>query len=222
MHIRRFATLLVPCASLLACPGCNIVGPAFVILHGPEKLPAEYKLDKEKKTVVFIDDRSNVMSRRSIRLRIASQMEKTMAAQGVVLELVRSQAIMAAATQDSHDDPRSIAELGSDVGAQVVVYATVDSFGLSVDGATYQPTAQFRVKVIDTETGDRLWPDQPEGYQLLVQMRVRPEDMPTTMSDVLVKEGLLAEWSGDRLAELFYAHVKPYETRVGDPQGQND
>jgi len=211
----------VPLAILLALTpclaGCNIVGPAFVLLHGPEKTPAQYTLDEDRKTVVFVDDRSNVVSRRSTRMRIAEEAEKVIVEKGLVKEVIRSQAIMAAASQDSHGEPSSIAELGRMVGADVVIYAIVEFFGLSPDGATYQPTAQFRVKVIESEDGRRLWPKEIQGHTLLVQMEVRPEDLPQSMSEALEREAMLAEWAGKRLAELFFDHVEPNESRVGDP-----
>jgi hypothetical protein len=211
----RLIALLSAAAAIGMLGACNIVGPLFVLAHGPEKAPAEYKLDREKKTVVFVDDRTNLVSRRSTRLKISAAAELQLAGQGVVKEVIRSQAIVSAASQDSHAEPKSIAELGIAVGADVVIYATVDFFGLSPDGATFQPTAQFRVKVIDTLTGERLWPESREGHPLLVQMNVRTEQYPQSSGELLEREAVLAEWSGERLAELFYEHVPPCESRVG-------
>ncbi len=210
----RLAALIAALPLVLA--GCNIVGPAYVILHGPEKTPAEFTLDPTKKTVVFVDDRANVVARRSTRMRIAIEAEKLIVEEGLVEEVIRSQSIMAAASQDSHADPSPIAALGRSVGADVVIYVTPDFFGLSPDGTTYQPTAQLRVKIIDAATGERLWPEQRSGHSMLIQMQVRPEDLPRTSGEALEREAMLAEWTGKRLAELFFDHVKPTESRVGD------
>ena len=222
MTIQRLALVTLTLGAMLACAGCNIVGPAFVLIHGPPKIAAQYKLDPEKKTVVFVDDRANIIPRRSTRLRIAAAAEQGLVENGVVKEVIRSQAIITAASLDSHANPRSIAQLGRDVGADVVIYATADFFGLSPDGATYQPTSQLRVKVIDATTGDRLWPeDQPQGFQLFVQMQVRADEMPTTTSGMQEREAKLAEWTGARLAELFYEHVEANEMRVGSTKDNN-
>lgn len=199
--------------------GCNIVGPAYVLLHGPEKTPAQHTLDPTKRSVVFVDDRANVVARRSTRMQIAAEAEKVITEKGLVEEMIRSQAIMAAASMDSHDEPSSIAELGRTVGADVVIYATVDFFGLSPDGSTYQPTARLRVKIVDAITGERLWPEQTSGQTLMVEMQVRPEDLPQTVGEARERESMLAEWTGARLAEMFYDHVPPSESRVGQSPG---
>lgn len=199
--------------------GCNIVGPAYVLLHGPEKTPAQHTLDRSRRSVVFVDDRANVVARRSTRMQIAAEAEKVITEQGLVEEVIRSQSIMAAASMDSHDEPSSIAELGRTVGADVVIYATVDFFGLTPDGSTFQPTASLRVKIIDAVSGERLWPEQKSGQTLAVEMQVRPEDLPQTIGQARERESMLAEWTGKRLAEMFYDHVPPTESRVGQSPG---
>jgi hypothetical protein len=46
-------------------------------------------------------------------------------------------------------------------------------------------------------------------------MNVRTEQYPQSAGEVLEREAMLADWSGKRLAELFYDHAPPSESRVG-------
>src|SRR4051812_9808950 len=74
--------------AIAALPGCNILGPAFLLVHGPEKAPAAYKLDKERSTVVFVDDRSSVLAKRALRQQIATAAQNELLKQGVLVNVI--------------------------------------------------------------------------------------------------------------------------------------
>ena len=50
---------------LMACPllgSCNILGPAIYMVEGPPKDAAVFKLDKDRPTLILVDDRLNAQA----------------------------------------------------------------------------------------------------------------------------------------------------------------
>ena len=182
---------------------CNIVGPAGYFIAGPGDVDAEFDLDADRPTLIFIDDRSSKLPRRQFRTLIAETAQANLVSAGVVSTIVDTQAATAVASQDKNSRPMSIASIGEAVGAEIVIYATVDEFTISPDGQTVLPTSQLRVKVIDVVTGERAWPQEREGYPLRLTVRDRQggRDATTSMFDL---QQALAVWMGTGLAELFY------------------
>lgn len=90
-RFRAFAACaLCACAALpaLVAAGCNYVTPALWIAQGPPKKPAEFTLPKDKKTVVFVDDRKNAVSRMQLRSQLADDVGQTLKSQGLVDNMV--------------------------------------------------------------------------------------------------------------------------------------
>jgi hypothetical protein len=196
-------------ALILAVAGCNIVGPAFVLVHGPEKIPAVYTLDPERPTVILVDDRSNRVPRRSLRLTLAQEAEKSLLKEKALKDMIGAQAALTAAGADKDGRPLSIAEIGRAVGAQVVIYATVDQFTLSPDGNSFLPTAQLRVKIIDAVNDKRIWPDDRGGYICTARLPIKGDTAPTTLNEQAKAEDELAQETGLALARLFFKHERP-------------
>jgi hypothetical protein len=187
--------------------GCNIVAPAYYLVHGPEKIKKEYALDKTKPTVIFIDDRANRVPRRALRLMIAQEAEKTLLKEKVVTDMISAESAMLAAGHDRYEQPIPISEIGRSVKADQMIYATVDGFTLTPDGQTYGPAATLRVKVIDTTKDSRLWPlDESRGYPLTVHVPSKTAPMPTSAAARYQAEDELAKQTGQELAWLFYDH----------------
>lgn len=188
--------------------GCNIVGPA-VALMADEKVAAAYELPEKRPAVVFIDDRASVLPSRMVRQRIAQAAERTLLDEKAVGgDLVSSEALTPVIAAERFGKPRSIAELGQAVGAEVVIYAAVESFTLSANGAEYAPSAVLRVKVMDAASGQRLWPtaDGQTAAPLTVNLPVRTGAMPQSASDRAQAQMELAELTGRSLAQTFFKH----------------
>lgn len=60
--------MIAPAIALL--PGCNIVGPVVMIAQGPGEVEKVYELDRDKKTVIFVDDPANKIAQRRTRSQI--------------------------------------------------------------------------------------------------------------------------------------------------------
>jgi type IV secretory pathway protease TraF len=201
-------------AALSLAAGCNIVGPAFVLVHGPEKVPAAHTLEPGRPTVVLIDDRASHVPRRALRAAMAAEAERVLLKERALTDMISGQSALAAASVERDGRPLPITEVGRAVGAEVVIYATVDEFTLSPDGQTFVPTARLRVKVIDAVNDRRLWPEDRAGYTLLSRVPPKQGTAPTTLSEQARAEDELAKQAGLDLARLFFKHERPKGVQV--------
>lgn len=209
MFLRRaawLAALSVPVVGVAFAGGCNIVAPFYLLIHGPEKVQAQYDLPRDRPTVIFIDDRGSHLPRRALRLKIGQDAEKVLLSSGKLKDVISTQSAMGAASQDRAGEPLPIAEIGRAVGAEVVIYATVDQFTLSPDGGAFAPVAQLRVKVLDAAADQRLWPAEPTGYVLSVRPSARQGPLPTGLADQFKAQDELAALVGEALARTFIRH----------------
>lgn len=202
-------TLLALAVLGVACvvpAGCNIVAPALMIAQGPPKIEAKLKLDKERTHVILIDDRRSVLPSRNLRELIGTTAEQALLTKEVVKDMVQSRIAAAQVRGERFGAPMSIIEVARAVKADVIVYATVDSFSLTVDGQSLAPTAVLRVKVIDAETEQRLLPAPGEldWHPLTVTLPSAAATAPTSQTQVFAIQTDLAHWTGIQLARLFY------------------
>ncbi len=203
-------TALLALLSILAAAlcGCNIVAPAVVLLHGPPKTKAAHRLEPERPTVFFVDDRNNRLYKRSMRLTIATTAQDILLKEKELKNVVDAKAALTRVSGEPADEPTDISSLGKSVQAEVVVWIAVDAFGFSPDGVTFAPFADLRIKVIDcVNTPSRLWPEEPAGKQIRVTL---PERHGTTdqasITAIAKAQDRLAQECGRVVAELFFDH----------------
>lgn len=212
MHRRPLHTIrpILLCACLgvavtAALVGCNIAGPALYLIHGPEKIPRLYELDKERPVVIFIDDRGMAIQRTPTRERIAAAAERALLDNGAVKRVIDSRAAAAIVTHEPRGELMAISEVGREVGAEVVIYIVPEVFSLSTDGQTFEPNARFRVKVLDAVSDERLWPEERIGHTLTVSASTRQGTSPSDAAEVREAEDKFADLVGLRLAQMFYS-----------------
>lgn len=196
-------------------PGCNIVGPASYLVSGPSKIPAAYTLNPELTTVVFIDDPVSVLPSRDARLAVGQACEEQLLNEKYVKDMIQSRQVLQHLRSEKRTEPVSIAKVGKALGAKVVIYALVTRFGLSSDGQSYSPTASIEVKVIDVETGNRLFPGpdaQRDSLTIEIAESGRPEFSSRTRGELAQLEIAFAKRLGIRLARVFYEWIP--ETQV--------
>jgi hypothetical protein len=204
MKTLLIATLL----SVLFLPACNIVGPALVLAEGPPKTEALLRLDSSRTHIVLVDDMHSRLPKRSLRDIITQSAEEALLAEGVLSpqHLIGGRAIQAAMSDDRSGRPKPIASIGKDAGADVVIYVTIDSWGLTRDGRSAAPTAEARVKVIDCVANKRLWPPNDVGYALRVAPASMQGELPIENAAQAKLEQDLARRFGLALAQCFYKH----------------
>lgn len=205
----RGASALLCWLTLWALPlltGCNILGPAIFLVHGPEKVPKLYALDPKRRTVVFIDDRRNQLPRRSLRQVMAEKAQSTLLDERCLEAMIDAKAALAVTARDKATEPMKITEIAKAVEADVIIYATVDQFVLSNDGQTFAPAMAIRVKVLDATNEKRLWPDDKNGHNMVLNIPIKQGFVPQNQSEVMKAENEAAEAAGLAIAQLFFEH----------------
>jgi len=179
-----------------------------MIVHGPEKTQAAHTLERDRPTVILVDDIGTRLPRSDLRLAIATQAEQTLVDKGVVRDLRDARAAITASRQSKTGQLVPVTEVGKTVNADVVVYASVEEFTLSPDGQSYLPTARLRLKVIDVPTETRLWPEDDQGYELVVTAPQRQGTAPVETARIREAQDQFAKLVGTRLAQTFFTHEK--------------
>ena len=137
---------------------CNYLVPASYIIDGPPSIDAQYTLP-DRKTVVFVDDRTNLLSRTQLRAVIGDKVSTELMKQGLVTDTIATRDAIAIARKDETvDKPIPISEIGQRVGADTIIYVQIEDFALSAPGGIARPSAQATVKVIDVSGRSRLYP----------------------------------------------------------------
>jgi hypothetical protein len=206
----RLAFLASLAAVALLGAGCNFITPALWIAQGPPKKPAEYTLPKDKKLVVFVDDRHNVVSRLQLRSAMADDVSEYIRKEGLVKEVLSGRELISYARRVETSTKRvSIEDLGAAVSADVVLYIEMDVFTLSPDGAMPRPTAEAHVKVVDVKGKERLFPPpgaDPKGYPVSAQIDTYSFDAYRTSASRRAIEDALAKKFADQIAKTFYEY----------------
>lgn len=200
--------------------GCNIVAPVYLLVHGPEKNPAVYTLPKEKSAVVVVDDRASQIPQRSLRDVIARTAEEHLLTNGAVTDMIASRNATAVLNRERYGEPMTISEIGQAVHAKVVIYAKIEQFSLTEDQQTMTPLCVAKVRVVDAETGERMFPSaesQLDAFPLRVQLPPQGGMAALNSSQISQANQALAVISGQMLARMFY------ETeRMTDPKTLKD
>jgi len=224
--------------SCMLAVGCAEPGFVAYVVTGPPKIEAVHTLDPAT-TLVIVDDPDN---------QLGDPNHAAVVGANVGFHLVKNEAIdeTLLITQDRlsayaglqgdayHATP--IDQVGKALGAKQVVYVSIRSVDLSSKNTYYEPTAKISVKVIDSETGEKLFPlpkdkdampdvaiasseveglidtaeaDQPTaGHGMVVQMdRQTLDDNRRTVLSMMART--LAEQCGLEVAQLFYKHTSP-------------
>lgn len=211
---RRFPILLLALTTTLLV-SCNIVGPAMVLLTPPPSTEAQLELNENSTHMFFVDDLRNRMPKRSLRDAIAQSAESALLTEEALPEdkLISAKTAQRAVTADRHGAALPIAEIGRRTGVDVIIYVTIEAWGLSKDGTTSAPFVDGRVKVIDCKNNKRLWPTIEEGYLLRVAPTASQSNLPTGLAERSKLELELARTYGVALAQLFYKHYTEQSVR---------
>ncbi|MCP4759551.1 MAG: hypothetical protein GY894_03715 [Planctomycetes bacterium] len=217
-RFRHIAVLgLVVSASIVS--GCNIAGAVDALTRPDPVVEAQYELAAKPTVILFDDYRSSIVT--PVRLRRDIAEEATI----VLMENLDSQdmispldAMRLAQKLDKPGKQAAIHEIGKGVGAEQVIYVTPARFSIPAIAGTADPTAAFRVKVIDVETKARVWPDDDAGGATGWPIQValsRDEAMSLSSDGRGAVSRALATKSGDEIARLFIdTHYSQHGNRL--------
>lgn len=217
---RRAALLLALTLAALLPAGCNYIAPAMILLTPPPSVEAQYKLDAARVTVVFLDDPQNKIPRRSLRILAGQTAEQDLISRGVMPAnmMIPSQTAMQVTSRETEGSRLSIVDVGRTLGADIVIYAKVEAFGLTRDGVTLQPFVVAQVRVLDAKNNVRLFPEAGVSHPVIFESRQQAGDIPRSMSERSAAEQKLAERLGVIIARTFYK----YEIERESPSGRNN
>lgn len=204
---------------LVTTGGCNLAVPASYAIFGPGQIEAEHFLAPVR-TVVFVDDRANVLPRTALRASIGEKASQDLLTQKVVPNVVAPRDAIALTRQrEDGTKPLSIAAIGRELEVQQVIYVHVTAFSIIGDGSTtttgttsgigVTPTAKATIKVIDVVNNERTYPIADQGgREIVATMReVDPGSLRTTSTRRAVEDKLALEL-GQMIGELFYKHER--------------
>jgi hypothetical protein len=203
---------LVTGAAMLSATGCEIPGIVASAVVGPARIPAVYE-PLDRPTVVFVDDPANRLPSREMATLLAGRIGEQLVENEVVAQVIPP--IIVERLRANHEEfgKWPIDKIGQQSGARQVLYVLVQDCRIAEDDLIYHPTLTVRIKVIDAESGARLFPEAAtalagEGH--LLQHATTYRDMTGATEatrTVLMRE--LMEQSAVHIAQLFYKHRAP-------------
>jgi hypothetical protein len=212
---RASLILAVATAGLLLPAGCNIVTPIVYAIEGPGQIDAELVLE-DRPTVVFIDDRSNLLSPITLRRDIADTVSKELMRHAKLTVTIRPVDAMAVARRlDTNDEPMAIDRIAREVGAEQIIYVQMLAWRRTPDGFTPRPTAACSVQVIDAMNSAILYPPMVEGEgaartgrTVQTMLQPMPESAYDSRAAIRQLQETLAQELGGEIAKLFYKHER--------------
>jgi hypothetical protein len=215
MTLLRYALLIGTAAELIVAAllgGCNIAGPIAGILEKPPSVAAQHDIE-DRLTVVFVDDRKNVVERsgavnpRQTRLIIAETVGRTLMAMELVTTTISPRDAAAYALRyDKHSQPLAIDDIGRAVGADQIIYVEMLEFARTSDGFTPKPVGSCRVRVIDVADRVRIFPLGDGSAIVDASVMGTQSNDYTSRSGLLRIDDALAEEIGRSIARLFYEY----------------
>lgn len=204
MWLPRIACMAISILGVSQLSGCNIAQAVDTLTQSDPVDEAKYELP-ELPTVVMFDDYYSVVTPVRIRRDIAEEATIVLMESADMDDMASPlDAIRMAKKMDKSVERAAIHEIGRAIGVDQVIYVEPLQFLIPAIVGTIEPTAAFRVKVIDTKTGERLFPtDGSTGWPVRVSIsRAESQRLASTGPAAIRKE--LAMLSGDAIARLFF------------------
>lgn len=215
---RRSAPLCAAAALLSCISGCTLLGIAGEAINGPKPTPARYVLP-DRVTAVLVDTTDPNLSDPRLPRTVGAVALHHMRFHGAPRAAALVDAAQVArleARLDSGWATTPIDAIGRQLQADQVVYAQLHTTGLEAHRGDLNgvPALRLDVKVIDSHTGDRLWPPPSaaatNGHPLIVRANAAQRHRLLTGSastQAMLQQ--LADAAGLALAQLFYDWTPP-------------
>ncbi len=207
MIMTRKRFLILSITLITAFAGCKY---AVLLLPDPhEKTQAEYQLPKNKKIAILVDDYLSPIGNPSQRLNLAKKIAQNLIDSGALRagNLIDSQKVFDTPADSPEGKKLSIQHIGRKVGADDILYVNIIDFNLQSDpeNPLIVPKAKAYVKVIEVETGERLWPIDLAGRAVETKGRMEG-DVAEDADKTQFADKLIDELSAT-VAELFFEHT---------------
>jgi len=205
--MKRILLLSLICCVCSVLGSCNIAAVvAYVTSPDPEQ-EALFELPNVP-TVVFVDDRRNVMHPTRLRRVMADKITEELLGRELLTTMISPRdAMRVSVTNDKYNDPLPVEELGKAVGATVVIYIEMTAFGLTSDGQTANPRTSCSIRVIDVENRERLFPLESASLTVAERMQhIGPNRVSSAAEAIELAEELAIKLA-DSISKVFYTHT---------------
>ena len=214
----RFVAIFWLLLICLVCSGCEAPGFLAYVIGGPPKTKKRYTLEKQT-TLVIVDDPESLLGDQNNPTVVAANVGFHLTKNKVLLpdQIVSQDHLTVLATQmGDRFMATPIDQIGKRLKSDQVIHVQVRSVQLQGDNTYYEPSAEVEVKVINSLTGERLFPvnekltpgESHPGEIVLIEMERQRLDETRRHSLPMMKRAL-AERIGLEVAGLFYDHVAP-------------
>jgi hypothetical protein len=187
---------------VFALAGCSALGVAAYKLAGPPANPAKYTPAKTP-LLVLVENYQHQSSVDSHADMLARQLFGALEAHDVA-PLVPPERLQAFHDAKPLEFPTmSISHIGQMVDASQVLYVELKSSDITplLGGESYQGQAMATVKLVDTGTGQTLWPtDESGGYPVSAATKMGKDSGATPMA---IRQKLYVQLADD-ISKLFY------------------
>lgn len=204
-HARTFFTGIPLLLALLFFPaGCNIAKIFAFIAPDPMEDP-DYTLPKDARLLIMLDERDVTLANPRAKTDYVESLADILKEHKVAAQFVPAKELAFLEQNDPNYFHYSIRDIGRKCGATVVLYNELKRFSLknrSTD-PTWEGAFQVAVKVIDCDTGERLWPDSKDGTLVAVDTPQEASDV-KDFSDRLTAR--LSKLMADKVSKMFYKH----------------
>ena len=203
----KIFTLVSIVVSYCLLSSCNIASVVSYIASPDPSKEATFSLPNVR-TVVFVDDRKNVMHPTRLRRVVADRITKDLLEKEILTTMVSPRDILrVSSASDRYGEPVPMDQLAKSVDASVLIYVEIISFSLTNDGQTVKPLASCAIKVIDVQQKKRLFPIEETAYPVRAMVTDIAPSRLSGSGEVRKLAEELAENLGDAVAKLFYEHT---------------
>jgi hypothetical protein len=194
-------------------PACNIASVVHYVTSPDPSQEAHYVLPNVR-TVVFVDDRKNVMHPTQLRRVLAERITNDLLQNDTLTTMISPRDIMrVSASIDRYGEPVPMSDLAKSVDAQTLIYVEISGFSLTSDGHTAKPVANCNVKVLNVDERTRVFPVDEEFFPVrAVVTNIAPSRLSGSGEIRKLSEELVSNL-GEAVAKLFYEH---YTGRLGE------
>ena len=202
----RINKILLLCL-LITRAGCQY---GMILMTNPRQMvEAKYKLEKGKKIAILVDDYMSPIDSPGMKAELARKIGAGLVEAGAIrpADLVSTQAIEQTPKDTSDNKKLSIQHIGKELQADYVLYVNITDFKLQAeaDNPLIQPRATANVKVIEVQTGERLWPVDAAGEPIEAKGKMEGE-LTTENSDNSKYSEQLTDLLAAKIMELFFSH----------------
>lgn len=159
--LRRFFFILVSTALLAGMTGCMLLSAGAKILEPP--IEAQYKL-AETPLLIVVDDPQRVLGTPDVARRLAGAISYELTQNSAAKNIIPQEKLISAANAAGDDFMKiPLDKLGRSLGAKQVLNINIEKGAILGQPGILRPTLEVRVRVVDADTGARLFPDDKGG-----------------------------------------------------------